>query len=478
MKAMARWTIFLWILLFQAILYPQNKNISIIQTKEGAYWNIANEKVSFMNGVVYQPVPPGHHIDDFVGKQDFYTLYKALLPVGKGGSGHGEALKAMKVDFIRIYQLSLTNFQDVMKIKKLFSYIYRQYGIRVLLGNWAGLHGDPNNYEGIQKNIETMVETYGNEDWLLGFLIGNENNYFNNDGILRNESTPDFMKIELSVEDYYNFMNRLALSAKKAMKNGCLKPIGLGSGEIFPSEIEYVKKEIQNYDFLGYNCYRTPDRMNDYLKLLKQRGVTLPVLITEFGTPSGGTALWGLNGLKPFDETLSPPLPPVIPKSEDPLEQLSALQKNYLRENFTDAIKIAGNIVNAKSEPKTAPGRSLKQIIAESLLIRGLCYKNTKDYEKAVSDFKMLLSDYTDISIWSLPIEPVTTEEREAIYRNAVRNARNNSQHKGTGQVLGICCFEFTDELWNNTEQNRGFTYRPSEDVKVDNLTDLSDLNK
>lgn len=458
------------------------KQVSITKTAEGFCWNMGNFKVFFLNGMVYQPVPFGRHIDDYVSKNNFQELFKALLPKEMGGLDQGSQLHDLNVNFIRIYQLSTTNAEDISGIKEIFDFIYDKYGIRILLGNWAGLHRDPNDFEAIKRDIEAMVRIYGKEEWLLAFLIGNENNYFHNNGILRNEHTPEDLRLELSTIDYYNFMNSLAKIAKNVLKEiGIQKPVGLGSGEIFPYESEAVIQEIKDYDFIGYNGYRTPDRMNDYLKLLIMRGISLPVLITECGTPIGATALWGIQDIQPFTEEPQYKLETVIPKSPAPLDLLSAVQKNYLRGFFSAAVESANAIINDKAfrekslndENYDKHGRNLKQIYTEALFKRGLSYKNLENYEKAVADFEDIVQNFKEVSIWSLPVEPFSGEERANYYWTIVKTAKNNSFGMGTKTVLGISCFEFTNELWNDTEQNRGFSYKPADDIIVDKLLDL-----
>lgn len=473
----------IFIILLSLNIYPDIINkVLLSKNNQGYVWEFDNKQTQFLNGVVYQPVPDEKHIDDYVSKNNFYDLYKFLLPNKLGGLDHGEQLQAINVNFIRIYQLSTTDNIDISKVKDVFRYIHKHYGIHVLLGNWAGLHKDPNDYDGIQKNVENMIRIYGTEDWVIGFLIGNENNYFHNEGILRNENTPEDLRIELSVPDYYNFMNRLAKTAKKLFKIlNIQKPIGLGCGEIFPYEVESVKQEVKDYDFIGYNCYRTVDRMNDYLILLKKRGVTLPVMITEFGTPVGGTALWGIQEINPFSKDLPYNLLPVVPKSNQLMDLFVAVQKNYLREQYGSVIDVATKIIDDNEVKQKAMDikddfslqRSLKQIYTEALLLRGLSYKILKQYDKAKNDFKNLTLNFQNILIWSLPFEPITFEERANIYWNAVNIAKNNSMGKGIQNVIGICCFEFTSEMWNNINQNRGFEYQPSEDVKVDDLLNI-----
>ncbi|EKD26374.1 MAG: hypothetical protein ACD_79C01235G0003 [uncultured bacterium] len=104
---------------------------------------------------------------------------------------------------------------------------------------------------------------------------------------------------------------------------------------------------------------------------------------------------------------------------------------------------------------------------------RGLSYKNLENYEKAVADFEDIVQNFKEVSIWSLPVEPFSGEERANYYWTIVKTAKNNSFGMGTKTVLGISCFEFTNELWNDTEQNRGFSYKPADDIIVDKLLDL-----
>jgi hypothetical protein len=455
-------------------------DIRVRRTDRGFFWEWDGGGTSFLNGMVYQPVPKGRHVDDYIAEDDYHRLYRALLPAREDGRGHAAELEAMGVDFIRVYRLGVTDERDVEKVKALFRRIHAEHGIRVLLGHWAGLHDDPNDEPAIRRSIERTVDLYGGEPWLLALLLGNENNYFHNGGILRNENTPEDMRIELSAADYFDFMGRMARAARERFRRiGVEKPVGLGCGEISPPEFEPLIRNQAAFDFIGYNSYRSPDRLNDYLAVVKKRGLALPLLITECGIPAGGTGLWGIRGFRPFDANPPSRFDPVVPEDgAPPVKRLSAVQKNYWRGLYAAAARGAAGIVDdpelrarvLESGGDAFADSGMTQIFVEALYLKGLSERETGNFERAAVDFRLIVERFGEITLWNQPLEPLSREERERVYWNIVETGRRHSAGRGTGNVIGVCCFEFTDQHWNDVPENAGFHFSPAAVIRNDRL--------
>ena len=92
----------------------------------------------------------------------------------------GKLMQDMKVNTVRVYQPG----QDPEAVKAVIRDLYEKYGIRTLMGHWLGfweypcpLYGDRDFQDRIRREILDMVNTYKNEPGILGWVLGNENNY-------------------------------------------------------------------------------------------------------------------------------------------------------------------------------------------------------------------------------------------------------------------------------------------------------------
>jgi hypothetical protein len=257
-------------------------DVGIVRDAKGFYWSIEGVRKSSVFGVNYQPVPEGKHPNDFngikAGQENFYDLYKALLPVSEGGQGHAEQLKAMGVEAIRVYGLGINNEQDIERVKKLFRTISR-YGIRVIVTDFAGLYTHPNNWAKNRADFVKLVETYSKEPWVLAFNLGNENNYYRGD---HNEFGWGGELIRGDAESYYREMSKIAVAAKRAMGKS-VKPIGIGNGNLSDVELDALAKHTDGFDFIGLNSYQNPDGIVETLARMKEKLPNLPVFFTEYG---------------------------------------------------------------------------------------------------------------------------------------------------------------------------------------------------
>ena len=255
---------------------------SEIREEPEGYWLYLNdEKEPAMFGVVYQPVPEGKHINDY--KDRFGELYKSLLDEDEGGQGHARVLYHMGIRAIRIYDITIDDEDDVQDIKYTFRRIYEQYGIRVLVGNWVGLYSDVDfqNYadrERVKKQAVKMIDIYYSEPWILGWQIGNENNYYVEGGKFE-------QRINLSIEDYYRFMDEVAGVMRERLEfHGAKQFITLGNGDLTLQEADLISK-MRNIDALSINCFRNPVGVEVLLTFANSK-INLPVIISEIGFPA------------------------------------------------------------------------------------------------------------------------------------------------------------------------------------------------
>jgi cellulose synthase/poly-beta-1,6-N-acetylglucosamine synthase-like glycosyltransferase len=270
----------------------------IRKESNGDWLYLDGKKVPAFIGMVYQPVPANKNIEDFA--DNFGDLYNALLDPEQGGKGHAKQLAQLKIDAIRIYELPMHNLQDVDRVKEIFRRIYNQYHLKVLIGYWAGLHSGTFDQESIISDAMQMVFLYGHEPWILGWQIGNENNYYIQDGRLGSE-------IDLSLNEYYRFMDQVAGAMRDVLGCGsrhytgphlCVKQfIALGQGDLTLEEAHFISK-MKNIDAVGINAYRSPEGEDGIEQVIQLAFETLPypIFFSEFGKSAQTSAEEKLQG--------------------------------------------------------------------------------------------------------------------------------------------------------------------------------------
>jgi len=89
-------------------------------------------------------------------------------------------MKEMGVNTIRLYQVH----DNAAEVKQVISDLYKLYGIRTLLGDWLGFweypcpfYGDQKFQDKVTQQVLEMVRLYKDEPGVLGWILGNENNY-------------------------------------------------------------------------------------------------------------------------------------------------------------------------------------------------------------------------------------------------------------------------------------------------------------
>jgi serine/threonine protein kinase/uncharacterized SAM-binding protein YcdF (DUF218 family)/SAM-dependent methyltransferase/GNAT superfamily N-acetyltransferase/predicted MPP superfamily phosphohydrolase len=256
------------------------------------WWTVSGRKETAKIGMSYSPTAPGRHINSY--KNKYAELLLALLDEKEGGKGHAKALKDAGCDYIRLYAISSDDPKDIEGVKKILQRVHEQYGIKVLLGNWAGLYAEkPDDKEAAKKDVARMVERYAKEPWLLCYQIGNENNYYLK-GIGSLSGGNKWDTINMTAAEYYIFMNDLAKTVKAAEKElGVSHPVLLGVGAEFVAkdaraseeQKRMIKDTCTSFDAAGLNLYTSKEGFVIRLKDLRDK-LGLPVMISEFGMPS------------------------------------------------------------------------------------------------------------------------------------------------------------------------------------------------
>ena len=249
----------------------------IQKLKNKHYRLIVNGAVYIVKGVCYNPIAIGsnHEYDWWSDKS-------------KPWIADGKLMKEMGVNTIRLYQ----THENTEEVRQVIRDLYNLYGIRTLLGDWLGFweypcpfYGDKIFQDKINRQVLEMVRLYKDEPGVLGWILGNENNYsclghVNPWSSPEVDLEPDPQKQKaIRAKIYYSFVNDLS---KEIHKIDLRHPVGLGNGELVG--LEYANKFCQDVDFVACIIYRGKT-FGNFFKSLRMT-FDKPVLLAEFGADS------------------------------------------------------------------------------------------------------------------------------------------------------------------------------------------------
>jgi len=247
--------------------------------KTGPYKLLADGKPFLVKGVCYSPVA--------IGKDYEFNFWGDAT---KPWLEDGRLMKAMGVNTVRFYKAG----KNPEEVRRVIDDLYREYGIRTLMGTYLGFwNWPPPNYsddsfkEDIKTEVLEMVRLYKDSPGVLMWILGNENNYSfdQNPPVQRWTSdaidalpTPEAQRAERA-RLYYSFVNDLAKEIKKIDPR---HPVVMGVGEV--SSLEMAKLVCPDVDVLGMIAYRGPT-FGNLFRQVKQK-FDLPVLMIEYGADS------------------------------------------------------------------------------------------------------------------------------------------------------------------------------------------------
>ncbi|MFH1339336.1 MAG: hypothetical protein ABIH40_05795 [Candidatus Omnitrophota bacterium] len=239
------------------------------------YRLFVQSKPYIIKGVCYNPVPIGENHE-----------YDVFSDPNKPWLTDGKLMKEMGINTVRFYEVG----DSPEQVKQVIRDLYRLYGIRSILGHWLGFweypcprYADADFRERIKQEVLNMVNLYKDEQGVLFWILGNENNYsfsgqvnpWTTDEI---ENEPDPVKQrEMRAGIYYSFVNDLAREIHKIDPN---HPVALGNGELLG--LEFANEFCPDIDLVGCIIYRgkTSGNLFNSLKATFDR----PIAITEFGS--------------------------------------------------------------------------------------------------------------------------------------------------------------------------------------------------
>src|SRR5882724_10979023 len=255
----------------------QRASSEIRKQSNGLWLYVNGTRMPAFAGVVYQNTAGDMHVRAYTNS--LHSLYYGLDEAVIGGAGHGERLANMGFQAIRVYQLPVENQDDANRTKEIFRRLYARYGIKVLIGDWAGLNQGINftnaqDLSQLRAHVDKLVATYCDEPWVLGWQLGNENNYHTRNGMLGHE-------IDLDDADYYGFMDGLAGQVKSLLgKKHLTQFVGLGQGELTETDAQLIAT-TKNFDAVGINCYRQDPNAFEGIIGLAAKDLKVPVYFSE-----------------------------------------------------------------------------------------------------------------------------------------------------------------------------------------------------
>ena len=249
----------------------------IQKLKNQHYRLIVAGRPYIVKGVCYNPIPIGSNHE-----------YDWWSDPGKPWIADGKLMKEMGVNTIRIYQVP----ENSQEVKQVIGDFYKLYGIRTLLGDWLGFweypcpfYGDKKFQDKVVQQVTEMVRLYKDEPGVLGWILGNENNYsclghVNPWSSTEVDSEPDPQKQKLMrAKIYYSFVNEISKQIHKIDPN---HPVGLGNGELVG--LDSANKFCQDVDFVACIIYRGKTFGNIFKSL--RMTFDKPLLLAEFGADS------------------------------------------------------------------------------------------------------------------------------------------------------------------------------------------------
>ena len=166
--------------------------------------------------------------------------------------------------------------------KELLREIQKRYGMRFIVGNFAGSwtigtgtkweegcdYTNPKHLENIRKSVRAMVEDSKDEPYVLFWMLGNENNI----------ATWSQCNAKSHMPEYLKFINELAKMIHAMDPN---HPVAICEGWQ-PPDLFHYKKYIPDIDILGLNAYSDRSGYGTLWKSVKSM-FDRPVFFSEYG---------------------------------------------------------------------------------------------------------------------------------------------------------------------------------------------------
>ncbi len=252
-----------------------SRKVYVKTLKNGHYQLMVAGAPFIVKGVCYNPIPIGQSHD-----YDFWS------DPSEPWKKDGELMKKMGVNAVRFYAPG----ENVESVRKVVSDLYKLYGIRTMMGNWLAFWNYPAPFyddEAFRQKVKTevlgMVEALKNEDGILFWILGNENNYsfsgkINPWSSERIDKLGDERQCMLArAESYYTLIDEIAVEIHKIDP---LHPVVMGNGELICLDV--AAEFSKNIDIVGCVIYRGKTFGNIFSTL--RTTFDKPLVFIEFGS--------------------------------------------------------------------------------------------------------------------------------------------------------------------------------------------------
>lgn len=168
--------------------------------------------------------------------------------------------------------------------------LYEDYGIMVLMGDLVGMYTvgsgakweegtdylDRTQRQRMTSSVKRMVRAFKDEPYLLMWVLGNENNYGGQHGVVGGVGNAAKYP-----KEYYQFLNELAAWIHQEDPN---HPVAMANGEWL--YLDLIAQHAPAIDVFGANVYRGQHGFGSSFFEAVRALTDKPVLITEFGCPA------------------------------------------------------------------------------------------------------------------------------------------------------------------------------------------------
>ena len=273
---------------------------------ENGHWQLRIDgKPSMVKAVAYNPTPVGKSphegykldswaLSDLNGNGKIDAPYESWVDKNKNNLqdpdekavGDFQLMKQMGVNAVRFYHHSMN--------KELLSQLYKDTGIRVLMGDLLGMYAtgsgaewfkgtdytSPVDREKMKESVRQMVMEYKDEPYVLLWMLGNESNY-GEPGDPKKDKVGFGSQAKLQLDAFYSFVNEVAGMIKAIDPNHL---VGFSNGETL--NIDILAKHSDNIDIFGVNAYRGVAGFGRSFWEDAKDFMNKPVLLTEYGCPA------------------------------------------------------------------------------------------------------------------------------------------------------------------------------------------------
>ena len=272
--------LFIFLSFFSVSGFAQNaqnrtsvNNVSIVEDSRGWKFRIDGRDV-MIKGIVWEITPVGENYTyNLWGQPDEFV--KAVLDY--------------EMPMIKEYGFNaIRSFAHIPP--KWVAYIYKRWGIYYMPNDFVGRYGatingswiSPINYadktqrKALVRDVAAYMKRYKDTPGVIGYLLGNENNYGLEWASFEIENLPEGERHKAKAKYLYSLYEEVIREIKKFDNK---RPVGIANGDI--QYINLIAEECKSLDFLGANVYRGISS-RDLFDEVKQK-LGMPFVYTEFG---------------------------------------------------------------------------------------------------------------------------------------------------------------------------------------------------